>query len=63
MTPEDKFERSLAIYVINIILEKRNWEYEYKNKEVYFILGNEEISTEGMTNKELDELLTQIINW
>lgn len=63
MTAEDKFERSLAIYVINIILEKRNWEYEYKNKEVYFILGNEEISTEGMTNKELDELLTQIINW
>lgn len=63
MTAEDKFERSLAIYVINIILEKRNWEYKYKNKEVYFILGNEEISTEGMTNKELDELLTQIINW
>lgn len=63
MTAEDKFERSLAIYVINVILEKRNWEYEYKNKEVYFILGNEEISTEGMTNKELDELLTQIINW
>ena len=63
MTAEDKFERSLAIYVINIILEKRNWEYKYKNKEVYFILGNEEISTEGMTNKEIDELLTQIINW
>lgn len=63
MTAEDKFERSLAIYVINVILEKRNWEYEYKNKEVYFILGNEEISTEGMTNKELDELLTLIVNW
>lgn len=63
MTAEDRFERSLAIYLISIILEKKNWEYEYENKELYFILGNEEISTEGMTNKELDELLTLIVNW
>lgn len=63
MTAEDKFERSLAIYIVSIILEKKNWEYEYENKELYFILGNREISTQDMTNKELDELLTLIVNW
>ena len=63
MTAEDKLQRNLCIYVITIVLEKKNWEYEYKDKEVYLILGNREISTEGMTNEELDELLTEIINW
>lgn len=57
-------ERKSNLLILKHILSEKEWEFEVDNNgELTFILGNQEPSTNDMTDEEVSELLDVIEGW